>query len=200
MCQSFVRSAFGVGAYYPSAVSAWQHARYRHPLSDGNHVPRGVPFFWSGGSRGYGHVVLSVGSGLCWSTDVARTGYVDLVRINDVTRRWGEHPLGWTEDINAVHVWHLPIVDLSDVVAAATKDPGRRQGGTTVGSVRDVLRVERCLARRGYLSASYVDGAYGTKTIEAMHRYQHEHGFKGNGMPTSASVASVIKGYYRLVA
>jgi hypothetical protein len=199
MCQMFARSCFNVGALYGSASSAWDHADYRHPLSDGNLAPRGVPFYWKGGSRGFGHVALSVGSGLAWTTDVVRAGKVDLVRINDITRHWGQRPMGWAEDINNVHVFKLPAVDLSDLVAAAKRDPKRATGHGTGGAIAAVIRFERSLAARGYLNHAYADGSYGTKTIAAMHRYQHDHGFKGNGLPTSDSVKSVIKGRYRLV-
>lgn len=198
MCQMFVRMSYDVGPGFRTATAAWDGANERHPLTDGNRAPRGVPFYWKGGSRGYGHVALTVGNGLCWTNDARRSGKIDLVRINDITRQWGQQPVGWAQDINNVHIWSFPTVDLSDLVAAAEMDPARRTGGTTAGAAADVVRFERALAARGYLNPAYVDGSYGTKTIEAMHRYQRDHGMAGRGMPTTASVRSVIKGRYRL--
>jgi hypothetical protein len=107
-CQKFTRSAFGVGSLYGSAVAAWNGADMRHGVSSGAQVPRAVPVFWTGGSHGYGHVAVSVGGGLCWSTDFRRHGDVDLVRIDDITRSWNLHLAGWSEDINEVTVYQAP--------------------------------------------------------------------------------------------
>lgn len=107
-CLIFVRTAFGVGSRYASAASAWEHAEHRHPETDPDKIPRGVPVFWTGGSHGYGHIALSRGDGTCWTTDLIRPGKVDVAPIAEVHTRWGLTLVGWTEDINGVRVWTPP--------------------------------------------------------------------------------------------
>jgi hypothetical protein len=103
-CLVFVRSCFDVPAHFGSAAEAWHGANVRHATSNGASVPRGVPFFWTGGSRGFGHIVLSLGGGNCLSTDFIQTGHVDIVRIDNITHGWGQDPMGWTEDVNEVRI------------------------------------------------------------------------------------------------
>lgn len=201
ICLIFVHDCFDVGAYYPSASRAWYGAAHKHPTTDGNKVPRGVPYFWTGGSQGYGHIVISAGGGLCWSTDINVRGGVSLVRINDITRRWGQTPRGWTEDLNRVRVWKpapMPVVDLSDLAKAHKVDPDAKTGHHTTGAVADVTRLERALAARGYLSARRVDGSYGTATVAAMRAFQRDHGFKATGTPTKASVVALGANRFRV--
>jgi hypothetical protein len=107
-CLVFVRSCFGVPARYGSATEAWTKAEHRHPETDPDKIPRGVPVFWTGGSHGFGHIALSRGGGSCWTTDLIRPGQVDVARIADVHARWGLTLAGWTEDINGVRVWSPP--------------------------------------------------------------------------------------------
>lgn len=102
-CLMFVRTAFGVNAVHPSAITAWNAAKKKH--TDGD-IPRGVPVFWKGGK--HGHVALSLGGGRCISTDVKRRGYPDVVTIASIGKAWGFELLGWTEDINGVTVYSPP--------------------------------------------------------------------------------------------
>lgn len=92
-----------------SAVDGWKYAKHKHPF-DGDYakVPRGVPFWWSGGSEGDGHVVACLGGGECWSTDIKRTGFYDRVPLALIHEQWGLTPLGWTEDIDGVTAWTPP--------------------------------------------------------------------------------------------
>lgn len=200
-CLVFVRSCYGVGAHYPSAAEAWRGAKFKHRVADGDRVPRGVPYFWTGGSRGFGHVVISVGGGLCWSNDIKVDGGISLVRIDEITRRWGQKPEGWTEDLNTVRVWQRPmpaVVDLSELARAYRRDPARPGDEGTKGSRRDVRRVERALVGRGYLDPQFVDGSYGTRTVEAMRRFQSDRGLDGGGQPTLESVKAVGRGTFKV--
>lgn len=106
LCLQFVRSCFGVPARYPSAASAWEHATAKHHTTDAGSIPALVPVWWGGGSHGYGHVALSTGHGLCFSTDIKQRGHVDHVPIALIHARWGLPLLGWSEDINGVTVYH----------------------------------------------------------------------------------------------
>lgn len=103
MCLNFVRTCFNIAPLYASAYAAWTHAQHRH-VGDRT-PPVGVPLFWKGGSHGYGHIALSAGNGLCWSSDVRRTGYVDLVKISSIETAWGQEYLGWSEDLNGVRIY-----------------------------------------------------------------------------------------------
>ncbi|MFJ9408584.1 CHAP domain-containing protein [Streptomyces sp. NPDC101393] len=83
-----------------------------------------------------------------------------------------------------------PVVDLSNVVAAAKRDPGLRQGGTTHAA--DVKRVEAALKSEGFLSAAYAsDGSYGTSTLTAYAKWQRKLGYSGtdaDGIPGMTSL------------
>lgn len=137
-CQMFTRLAFAVGSGYPSATAAWRGSRHKHSVSVSNAhtIPAGVPVYWTGGSKGYGHATVSVGGGLVRSTDWPSRGRVGTARISDITRSWGLHFEGWTEDINGVRVYSGgtgappsgPSLDVSSVVAAARKGAAVKGG------------------------------------------------------------------------
>ena len=127
MCQQFTRLAFGAGGGAPSASKAWDWAKKKHPTKNANSIPAGVPVFWKGGSRGFGHVAVSLGNGLVRSTDWPRSGQVGTARITDISRAWNQRLMGWTEDINGVTVYKpkpvkpkQPVIDASNV-ARVTK-------------------------------------------------------------------------------
>jgi hypothetical protein len=83
----------------------------------------------------------------------------------------------------------LPVVSLADVIAAARRDPGLPQGGTTHKAA--VLLVERALVQLGFLSAQWVDGSFGTKTKAAYSSLQRHLGYTGaaaDGIPGSHSL------------
>lgn len=108
MCQQFTRVCFGIGGGFGSARAAWQGAKKRHHASRGSQIPAGVPVYWLGGSRGYGHAAVSLGKGLCRSTDWPRLGRVGTARIDDISRQWNLSLVGWAEDINGVDIPGIP--------------------------------------------------------------------------------------------
>jgi hypothetical protein len=202
LCLVFVRTCFGIGPHFPSAAAAWHGAQLKHRETDGNKVPRGVPFFWTGGSQGFGHVVLTAGGGMCWSNDINVSGAISLASINEISMRWGQTPQGWTEDLNGVRVWERPeqpVVDFSDLTKAAQRDPARSGDEGTAGARRDVRRLERALSRKGYLDARFIDGSYGTMTVAAMRRFQRDRGLHGDGHPTLESVRAVGEGRFKVI-
>ncbi|OSC76521.1 hypothetical protein B5180_01830 [Streptomyces sp. BF-3] len=83
-----------------------------------------------------------------------------------------------------------PTVDLSNLIAAARRDPGLRQGGTTHPA--DVKLVEAALQKEGLLSAAYAkDGSFGTLTRTAYAAWQRRCGYTGSaadGIPGKASL------------
>lgn len=109
MCLRWVRTMFAIpaaGDYDDDgdadAVDAWKRARRRHPGA--LTPPAGVPVFWTGGSRGHGHVAMSLGNGNVRSTDWPTAGQVGDVDIATLTARWGLPYAGWTEDLNGVTI------------------------------------------------------------------------------------------------
>ncbi|MET9861951.1 peptidoglycan-binding protein [Streptomyces smyrnaeus] len=82
------------------------------------------------------------------------------------------------------------VVDLSRVRAAARRDPGLPQGGTTHAA--DVKPVEAALKAEGLLSSKYAsDGSFGSLTVKAYAAWQRRLGYRGadaDGIPGSASL------------
>ncbi|HEY5443655.1 MAG TPA: hypothetical protein VIJ87_04130, partial [Pyrinomonadaceae bacterium] len=72
-CLVAVRSAYNIGPKYGTASASWWAADHKHRVDGGLAVPRGVPVYWTGGSHGFGHIALSVGGGVCLSTDWKRS-------------------------------------------------------------------------------------------------------------------------------
>lgn len=106
-CLVFTRNCFDIGAYYGSAIDAWNGAQWRHE-GDRN-PPPGVPLFFRTPSV-YDHVCISTEV----PTDVST--YDDDVRkfhdgIAQIEQQFGSASygpaqyLGWTEDLNGVRVY-----------------------------------------------------------------------------------------------
>ncbi|MEU2450046.1 N-acetylmuramoyl-L-alanine amidase [Streptomyces sp. NPDC012765] len=84
-----------------------------------------------------------------------------------------------------------PVVDLSRLIAAATVDPPK--SGTPV-SYAGVRTVEAALRAEGLLSASLVDGHFGTSTIQAYAAWQRRLKYTGaaaDGIPGRKSLVAL---------
>lgn len=103
-CLQQVRMWAGIPARYGDAATAWYNTNDRHP--GGRRPPRGSFVFWTGGSRGYGHIALSLGNGKIRSTDAGGSGRVATVDLAWVERNWGQRYAGWSWDVNEVTVPH----------------------------------------------------------------------------------------------
>lgn len=118
MCLKWVRGpCWEVAAVAGDAQEAWDMARHKHP-GDRN-PPDGAPVFWSGGSKGYGHVAIWRESDMR-STDCKSTGKVSAAPLSWTEDTWGFRYLGWTSDLNGVD---LPIE--SDDMALSNDDLDR---------------------------------------------------------------------------
>lgn len=104
LCLQFVRTCYGVGSKYPSAISAWNNAKYKHRTSSTSGVPIGAPVFFSGSK--YGHVAVYAGNGYMRTTNSA-TGRIHTMSVSSWVRA-GYKFLGWTEDLNGVRVISAP--------------------------------------------------------------------------------------------
>lgn len=86
-----------------------------------------------------------------------------------------------------------PAVDLSSLIAAAKRDPGLPQGGTT--HPKDVKPVEAALRAEGLLPAKYAsDGSFGSLTVKAYAAWQRKCGYRGkdaDGIPGKASLTKL---------
>ncbi|KAB1162300.1 peptidoglycan-binding protein [Micromonospora sp. AMSO12t] len=96
----------------------------------------------------------------------------------------------------------LPQVDMEALIKAAQIDPRRADTAITTGAKDSVLLVERALEARGHLSATYVDGHFGTSTIAAYAAYQRSLGYTGldaTGLPGPSSLRLLGEGRYTVV-
>lgn len=132
MCLQFVRSALGLPGGIANAGLAWDRATRKHRTSNPADIPAGVPVFWELPSV-EDHVALSIGGGLCISTDARRRGAADVVAIDSITRGWNAQLLGWTEDLNGVLIWtapappaRKPTVNITRALTAKTRGARRR--------------------------------------------------------------------------
>ena len=99
-CLMAVRECYGFPAVEDDAIGSWSSSAHKHRVSDPNRIPRGVPVYWSGGSKGHGHIAIANGDGTCWSTDIKRIGFFDRVPITQIHDHWGLTLLGWSEEVN----------------------------------------------------------------------------------------------------
>lgn len=104
LCLKYTRTWLMIDSRYQSAAVSWYEADRQH-AGDRN-PPTGAPVFWTGGSKGYGHIALSVGNGKIRSTDIP-SGKVATVDLDYVERFWGQKYMGWSEDLNGVLIPYL---------------------------------------------------------------------------------------------
>lgn len=86
------------------------------------------------------------------------------------------------------------VIDLSELLRAARRDPAAPTGSITPGASDDVKVVEAALVAEKLLAKTYADGSYGTKTVEAYAKWQRSKaggGFVGDdadGLPGAESL------------
>lgn len=150
-CQTFVRTCMGSPGGASSATAAWSAAKFKHS-GDAN-PPAGAPVYWTGGSRGYGHVAVSAGGGMCYSTDVRAPGRVSLIGISWINQHWRSvHYVGWAEDNNGIRVK----VGKASPMSGAGADAGVTPGGSTSDS-------KSATAGGGAMGAGFsMAGSYGS--------------------------------------
>lgn len=88
----------------------------------------------------------------------------------------------------------LPTVNMEAVVKAAQIDPRRADTAPTPGAQASVLLVEKALDAKNLLEPAYVDGHFGTKTVEAYAAYQRSLGYTGldaSGLPGRTSLQTL---------
>lgn len=84
-----------------------------------------------------------------------------------------------------------PVVSVSQLIKAAELDPSRRQGQGTPGCTTSVERFENALAVLGFLNRTWVDGSYGTATIDAVKKFQANINDTPDGVPGILELKSI---------
>jgi hypothetical protein len=145
MCQRESRLAYAVPSDgTPSAAKDWFGADFRHPMTavytakNFESVPLGALLRWTGGSSGAGHVALYSGivngEPYMISTDLKDGRYVPGVRssvpVSLASRLWGLRFVGWTEDIDGVHV--VAPVAVAKPLPKPEPKPTRHSGAGTI--------------------------------------------------------------------
>jgi uncharacterized protein YraI len=97
-CDHVVGLAYGFSA--SGSYTAYDHwlavpSSYKHPGD--TTVPAGGLAFFSGGSSGAGHVMISVGGGKFASNDIGGNGTYTYTTIATIESKWGESYVGWTQ-------------------------------------------------------------------------------------------------------
>ena len=93
----------------------------------------------------------------------------------------------------------LPGANMEAVLKAAQIDPRRADDTQTPGAHDSVLLVEQALQAKGLLASNFVDGYFGTSTIEAYSQYQKSLGYTGldaSGLPGKTSLEKLGEGRY----
>lgn len=93
----------------------------------------------------------------------------------------------------------LPVVDMDLLLLAAQINPVQQGTPIWPGAGDSVRLVEQALADRRLLRAGYVDGHFGTATIDAYAQWQRSLGYTGlaaNGLPGVTSLTSLGSGRF----
>lgn len=161
-CKVFVRMCFNVPSDgTPDAGQAWDRAKFKHHESDPMQIPAGVPVFWELASVA-DHIALSTGRGRCLSNDILRSGRIDEVAIDTITRSWGGRLLGWTEDIDSVRVWQPK---------PEAKETGNITAALQADNVADREAALRRVVRHGAPEAQKVAQSW----LDAIENHQQVH-------------------------
>lgn len=93
-------------------------------------------------------------------------------------------------------------VNMEQVLLACQVDPPKPGEDTTPGAAAHVLAVEQALQAKGLLSASLVDGHFGTSTLDAYAAWQRSLGYSGldaNGVPGRTSLTTLGSGRFTVI-
>lgn len=116
LCLAHVQDAYGAVPVEPSAISAWNNSKHKHPTADLASAPYGAPIYWSQPGNPYGHIALHLDGDRMYTTDSA-AGHPHEASISDWQNRYGYQPLGWTEDIE-----NQPIPGIGEDMAISDQD------------------------------------------------------------------------------
>ncbi|RPF21148.1 peptidase inhibitor family I36 protein [Myceligenerans xiligouense] len=98
LCDRFMANAYGwsnSGSH--TAYIHWTQIPSTHKHGGDRTVPAGGLAFFSGGSSGAGHVMISIGGGEFVSNDINGYNTISKTTIAQIENRWGQHYLGWAQ-------------------------------------------------------------------------------------------------------
>ncbi|WP_225997726.1 peptidase inhibitor family I36 protein [Myceligenerans pegani] len=98
LCDRFVANAYGwsnSGSH--TAYIHWTQIPSTHKHGGDRTVPAGGLAFFSGGSSGAGHVMISIGGGEFVSNDIDGYNRISKATIAEVENEWGQRYLGWAQ-------------------------------------------------------------------------------------------------------
>lgn len=110
-CQKYVRSCFDLPGVYGTAQADWNAAGSHQHHS--KFPPPGVAIHWYSAPGDPGHTAMSLGDGICRSTDYPSRGRVGNVSIGALTRRWNLRYEGWASKTNDRVTWTPPKLRVS---------------------------------------------------------------------------------------
>lgn len=97
LCDNFVAEMYGFSASgYDTAYDNWLSTptAMKHP-GDTNPPPGALVYWIEQSGSGAGHVALSQGNGMIYSTDISGNGTVSSVPLSEINQKWGLRYLGW---------------------------------------------------------------------------------------------------------
>jgi hypothetical protein len=98
LCDHVMALAYGFPASgSTTAYNHWKAIPAGDKHAGDTSVPAGGLAFFSGGSSGAGHVMISLGGGTFASTDIGGTGTFTKTTIATIKSKWGETYLGWAQ-------------------------------------------------------------------------------------------------------
>ena len=94
-CQHFTRTCYGVPAWQPSALLAWEHIPDKHKTvtKDFKSIPSGAAMYFD--FKPFGHAMIA-GKVNAYSTDYMRRGHVDPCPRDIPHWNGAAHFLGWS--------------------------------------------------------------------------------------------------------
>lgn len=181
LCLKFVRTVYGIGPKYPSAISAWNNSPDKVAETNLDNIPIGAPIFFSG--YRYGHTAIYTGNGRMITTD---SGNNRVYETSFTTGAWSRYKLlGYVRNLNGVTI---PGLGKPVSKPKPTKAPGTLSRGSSG---------ERVKAYQRYMNRVYpaysklaVDGHYGPATEAVTKEYERRIGAKITGTVPAARLAA----------
>jgi len=97
-CDHVMALAYGWSASGSTTAHAhWLAIPSADKYPGDSNVPAGGLAFFSGGSTGAGHVMISIGGGNFVSTDIHGSGTFTVTTIAEIKSKWGETYSGWAQ-------------------------------------------------------------------------------------------------------
>lgn len=156
MCKQRTRMAYGVPSDGSNdATEAFGRTKHRLAVT-GAKAPRGAILWWTGGSKGHGHVAIADGKGGVWSVDIKRNGFWDHVPFGQIAKSFPNVKFaGVSQDIDGVRV----------IGGAAARTTTLSLPKKRLATVRDKYRNNRVIDLK-VLDAYILSGANGAKTVK----------------------------------